>query len=128
LLGEAATYEATREIIALDPSLWADAREVQEQRRVRDPWEDALVSLGKATIHVSGDGYERVATSEVLSIALDIPTAQQTSAHGQRLALAMKNAGWERPPSGRVTIDGVPRRGYIRRQEAAAPVSAASII
>ena len=42
LLGEAATYEADGESITLDPSLWGDAREAQEQRRVADPWEDLL--------------------------------------------------------------------------------------
>ena len=40
LLGEAATYEAAGESMTLDPSLWGDAREAQEQRRVADPWED----------------------------------------------------------------------------------------
>ena len=49
---------------------------------------------------------------------LDIPDAQQTSAHGQRLALAMKHVGWERNPSGRVTIDGSAVRGYVRRAAA----------
>ena len=40
LLGEAATYEAAGESITLDPALWGDARQAQEQRRVADPWED----------------------------------------------------------------------------------------
>src|SRR6266404_2178457 len=42
LLGEAATYQAAGERIGLDESLWSDARNVQEQRRVTDPWEDAV--------------------------------------------------------------------------------------
>ena len=129
LLGEAATYEAAGESITLDPSLWGDARDAQEQRRVADPWEDILAHMPDTVtvvdslyqthtvtiIHKSGDGFERVASADVLTHVLKIPQAQQTSAHGQRLALAMKHAGWNRNPSGRVSINGrKPVRGYIR--------------
>ena len=121
LLGEAATYEAADKSIVLDKKLWDAAREAQEQRRVTDPWEDILEdelhpTFGPGhTIHKSDDGFERVATAEVLRIILGIENAQQTSAHGQRLALVMKRIGWERPPTGRVRIQGMPVRGYVRR-------------
>ena len=114
LLGEAATYEAAGESTTLDPSLWGDAQAAQEQRRVIDPWEDLLRSMPDHIIHRSGDGYERVASADVLTKVLEIPSGQQTSAHAQRLAGAMKHAGWDRNPTGRVTIDGKPVRGYIR--------------
>jgi predicted P-loop ATPase len=121
LLGEAATYEAAGESIMLDESLWDAARDAQEQRRVADPWEDVLEdkllyeTAPGGIFHKSDDGYERVASADVLKWVLEIPRAQQTSAHGQRLALAMKRIGWDRPPTGRVTINGVPVRGYVRR-------------
>lgn len=114
LLGEAAMYEAGGEEITLDPSLWGFAKDAQEQRRVVDPWEDILCDMPDCVIRRTGDGYERVATAQVLSQVLQIPTAQQTSAHGQRLARAMEKAGWGRNPSERVTIDGKEVRGYIR--------------
>lgn len=114
LLGEAAAYEAVGEEITLDPRLWSAARDAQEQRRVVDPWEDRLRNMPDFIIHRAGDGYERVASADVLSQALQIPTAQQTSAHGQRLAKAMEHAGWGRNPGGRVTINGVAVRGYLR--------------
>ena len=128
LLGEAATYEAAGESITLDPSLWGDARDAQEQRRVADAWEDLLDPMPETVevkedrystrtvtiIHKSGDGYERVASADVLTYVLEVPKAQQTSAHGQRLARAMEHLGWGRNPGGRVTINGVPMRGYIR--------------
>ena len=127
LWAEAATYEAAGESITLNPSLWGDARAAQEQRRISDPWEDILShmpdsvniwedSVAKAVtiIHRSGDGYERVASADVLTHVLKVPKAQQTSAHGQRLASAIKHAGWDRNASGRVTINGDPVRGYIR--------------
>jgi predicted P-loop ATPase len=112
LLGEAATYEAAGESIGLHPSLWSDARDAQEQRRVADPWEDLLVYMPENIIHRSGDGNERVASADVLTVVLQIPRSQQTSAHGQRLARAMEHAGdWKRNKSGNVTIGGVPVRG-----------------
>ncbi len=128
LLGEAATYEAAGESITLDKKLWSDARDAQEQRRVADPWEDLLGSIpdfveaseGRYStrtvtiIHRAGDGYERVASADVLEHVLKIPRAQQTSAHAQRLAHAMEHVAWNRNPSGRVTINRVPVRGYIR--------------
>jgi len=129
LLGEAATYEAEGKSISLDPSLWGDARDAQEQRRVADAWEDLLdpmpasVKLHEANyqtrsvtiIHTSGNGYERVASADVLTYVLQIQKGQQTSAHAQRLAHAMEHVGWSRNPGGRVTINGAPVRGYIRR-------------
>jgi predicted P-loop ATPase len=119
LLGEAATYEADGESIMLDPSLWNDAREAQEERRAKDPWEDILerkLNLGMMPtgfIHTSG-GSEVVASADILTIVLEIPAAQQTSAHGHRLASAMKHVGWNRNKSGRVSINGKPVRGYVR--------------
>ena len=114
LLGEAATYEAAGESITLRENLWGDAREAQEQRRAADPWEDILTRMPDGLVHKSGDGFERVSSADVLYVVLDIPKAQQTSAHAQRLALAMERVGWSRNPGGRVTIDGKPVRGYIR--------------
>lgn len=73
-------------------------------------------------VHVSGDGCERVASADLLTHVLGIPRAQQTSAHAQRLAHAMEHVGWSRNPGGRVTIDGVPVRGYIRSKHKAATV------
>ena len=87
----------------------------QEQRRVADPWEDILENNIKTAAHKSDDGFERVASADVLRIVLGIEYAQQTSAHGQRLALAMKWVGWERTNSGLVTIKGQSVRGYVRQ-------------
>ena len=125
LLGEAATYEAAGESIGLDQSLWDIAREAQEQRRVADPWEDILNHMPKSVsgfivptvtiIHKSGDGWERVASADVLLHVLKIPAAQQNSGLSKRLSLVMANIGWGRNASGLVTINGRPARGYLRR-------------
>ena len=116
LLGEAATYEAAGEHIGLDESLWSDARNVQEQRRVTDPWEDALANMdgNLGVVHRLGDGMERVFSVDLLTNVLQIPKPQQTSQHMQRLAQAMKHLGWGRSENGRITIGGVTLRGYVR--------------
>jgi hypothetical protein len=64
-------------------------------------------------IHRDGDR-DVIATKDVLEIVLGIPAGQQNNSHGMRLANAMKNAGWERTASGRVTIGGKQVRGYFR--------------
>ena len=117
LLGEAATCEAAGESIELDERLWGDARDAQEQRRVVDPWEDILANMPDDVIHKSGDGYERVASADVLEHVLEIPKAQQTSMHGRRLADAMERVGWDRPPTGRLSINGRQARGYVRQEQ-----------
>jgi hypothetical protein len=123
LWAEAATCEATGESITLAPSLWGAARVAQEARRVMDPWEDLLANIPDAVatptglvtiVHRTGDGYERVASADLLTYVLQIPKAQQTPAHGQRLARVMEHVRWDRNPTGRVTIAGVPVRGYLR--------------
>jgi predicted P-loop ATPase len=135
LLGEAATYETAGESITLDECLWGDAREAQEKRRIADPWEDILSSMPKSVtplgapsvsiVHASGDGFERVASADVLLHVLKIPAAQQNSSHGQRLSLVMANIGWERNPSGTVMINGRSVRGYLRSMKTGQPLSPA---
>jgi predicted P-loop ATPase len=132
LLGEAATHEAKDESLVLDESLWSAAGEAQEQRRVTDPWEDKLSNIPKSVnvldgrwqqiIHNEnvGDGHQRqkVASQDLLTYVLQIPTHLQTAAHGVRLALAMKKVGWQRANTGKVTINGIGVRGYWRDQSA----------
>ena len=58
---------------------------------------------------------ELVASTDLLAIVLGIPPGQQHVGHGMRLANAMQRAGWERPASDRVGINGKQVRGYFRR-------------
>jgi Virulence-associated protein E len=121
LLGEAATYEAAGASIGLDAFLWSEAGDAQEARRVPDPFEYHLDKIpatvmtdyiGTVTIiHRTVGGIEFAASSDLLTHVLEIPIAQQTSAHGQRLALSMIRAGWARK---RVMIMGNQARGFGR--------------
>lgn len=127
LLGEAAAYEAAGESIVLPKILWDHARNAQEARRTVDPWEDHFLTIPSGLIHSSPDGFDRVSSADILSGVLQIPKAQQSSAHATRLAKAMYKAGWDRNPSGRVTINNVPVRGYIRRTPSTANPNLASL-
>jgi predicted P-loop ATPase len=132
LLGEAATYEAAGERIGLDESLWNDARDAQEQRRVTDPWEDILARRldddQTGLVHRAGNGLECVFSVDVLSRILDIPADKQTSQHTQRLAQAMKQVGWGRSSSGRITVRGQTLRGFVRAANSStAPIGADDI-
>jgi predicted P-loop ATPase len=132
LWAEAAVAEATGESITLDESLWTTAAEEQEQRRVIDPWEDVLADIPE-TIDVDEDPEakkiiwcvaeeERVASADLLTYVLRVPVAQQTTAHGQRLATIMERIGWQRPAGGTLRIGGKPARGYTRPIEPQEPL------
>ena len=122
LLGEAATYEATGESIGLDQSLWDVAREAQSAVASRTRWEDILNPMPMSVpgftgptvtiIHKSGDGWERVASADVLLHVLKIPAVQQNSGLSLRLSLVMANIGWERNKSRLVTIQR-PARSWL---------------
>ena len=130
--GEAAKYESEGESITLDETLWPKARDEQEKRRTRHPWEDVLadipdrVALNFDTmvqiIH-RVDGQERVASSDLLTHVLRVPIAQQRKEHSMQLSTIMKLAGWERSPNGnKMTIRGKQVRGYFRSVDGRLPL------
>jgi hypothetical protein len=134
LIGEAATYEAGGESMVLDEALWADAGVEQEQRRMKDPWEDKLEHLPKwwdtitgydadhrpikgvvKVIHLADDNQEFVAAETILKHVLEIQIGHQTTAIGMRLSTVMKQIGWLRHKNGYVSIPGYGRvKGYYR--------------
>jgi predicted P-loop ATPase len=135
LIGEAAKYQSAGESIVLDEELWGDAGIEQEQRRVKDPWEDLLANIpiwhNEITgydenrvpiehlvliVHIEGPR-EIVAAADLMKHLLNIPIAHQTPATAMRLATAMKQLGWDRHKNGQVTIRGVRHKGYFRPAE-----------
>ncbi|MBR1276111.1 virulence-associated E family protein [Bradyrhizobium sp. AUGA SZCCT0283] len=132
LWGEAARLESQGESIFLG-SLWDDAVEAQEHRRVKDTWEPILANLSpEETVYAVNDrtpgGFEkkvvvvhviddqwRVATKDLLDTVLGLRPAQQETRHAMRLSAVMKNIGWERTSNGKVTIDGEQVYGYYRQ-------------
>jgi predicted P-loop ATPase len=135
LIGEAAKYHNAGESVVLDEALWADAGIEQEQRRVKDPWEDILANIPVwhkeirgfdenkvpvehlvLIVHIDGLS-ETVAAADLMKYLLDIQVAHQTSAIGMRLSTVMKRLGWSRNSNGSVTINGVRQKGYFRPAE-----------
>jgi putative DNA primase/helicase len=127
LWAEAATAEASGEGIFLEESLWEIAAVEQEKRRTIDPWEDILADIPETMTDFGADNSkkkiiwsvgeeERVVTSDLLTLVLKVPPANQTSAQGHRLALIMERLGWQRKPGGTLRIDGSSVRGYFREK------------
>jgi predicted P-loop ATPase len=133
LLGEAAHYENEGESLVLDEALWPSAKAEQENRRVKDPWEDILATIPvivekqvdryeiktEKIIHneddADGNPLEKVSSAALLVYVLDIPKGQQRKDHSMRLAICMKRNGWERPANNaKISIGGEQVRGYFR--------------
>jgi predicted P-loop ATPase len=134
LIGEAARYQSAGESVVLDEARWADAGYEQEQRRMKDPWEDILEHLPKwwdeikgydvdnrpikgavQVLHLVDDDQEVVSAATLLKHVLDIPVSHQTPAIAMRLSTVMKQLGWQRHKNGYVSIPGYGRvKGYFR--------------
>ena len=122
LWGEAAKCESEGESITLDETLWPKARDEQEKRRTRHPWEDVLADIpdrvalnSETTVQIIHrvEGQERVKSSDLLTHVLHIPVGQQRKEHTMQLSTIMKLAGWERN-SNKVSVGGKQVRGYFR--------------
>jgi predicted P-loop ATPase len=143
LIGEAAYYESKGESVVLHEDLWGAAGIQQEQRRVTDPWEDALRMIHKQTLqrvlsngdwiekpvdilHYSFFGTDEIETVSVpalLEHVLNVPISQQRSDHTMRLSRTMKRLGWQRNTNGYVSINGKRVRGYFRKRRQLSEVS-----
>lgn len=98
LWAEAALLEQFGEELTIDPSLYADAAEQQDRRRVRDPWDDVFANVRGER----GNGVERIGTAELLLEQLSMKPGQMTSAIYARLAVVMNRLGWSGPKDIRV--------------------------
>jgi predicted P-loop ATPase len=136
LIGEAARYHSKGESVVLDEKLWGAAGDEQEQRRVKDPWEDVLAYIPKYAkevlgydngapierthliVHVedAGSVSERhtVAASDLMEHLLDIPVSHQTTTNSMRLSAVMKQLGWDRYSNGQISIGAKRQKGYWR--------------
>jgi predicted P-loop ATPase len=107
LWAEAAAREAAGASIRLDKSLWAAAAKEQDERLTNDPFLDSLQSaLGEFK-------RAKISSDDVWKI-LDIK-GNRTQDMTQRVSVAMKRLGWERPNDKRlVRIDGKLVIGFVR--------------
>lgn len=89
LWAEARVREARGESIRLDPRLYPDAGREQEERRLADPFEEALeVHLGSKT--------GKVRTQDVWTIIGKADVGRRTQDDMNRLGEVMRRLGWER--------------------------------
>jgi len=98
LWAEANAREAAGESIRLDPALYGEAAEQQNERLIEDPWEPLIeMSLGSTP------------TGKVLSTDLwhivNIPVGMRTQLHNVRLGDSMRALGWGRVQL-KFTVDG----------------------
>lgn len=146
LWGEAAHNQSKGESLVLDPSLWGEAGNEQEHRRVTDPWEDVLRNMPDVTrysyrkdgawhegtrniVHYARDedrqastkavlgDEQRVSSEELLTFVLNIAPGNQQTGHTMRLAAVMKRLGWSRNDNGYVSIKGNRVKGYYRQKQ-----------
>lgn len=115
LWAEAARAEASGAAIALPANLWDDARALQDARRDRDPWDDALEHIRGKEFPSAYEGEKewRISTRDLMDLCLRLPADRQTDVTAKRLAYAMRRLGWDGPRVYRDNDGTV--RGYVRR-------------
>lgn len=87
LWAEAVAREAAGEAIRLDPSLYEAAAAVQEERRVRDPWADALAP--------ALEGKEGKLRKDDAWFIVGVQIKDRTMEQASRLGSVMRSLGWE---------------------------------
>jgi hypothetical protein len=125
LWGEAAHYQSRGEVLTLEERLWGVIGEVQEDRRVRHPWEELLATIVAVVDDspTSGSGTigaviahrvldeERVPTRLIFEHLLKVPHGQMHNGHSKTIADIMRLQGWQH---GVFKYQGVTVKGYVR--------------
>jgi hypothetical protein len=109
LWAEAAAMEPGADAV-LAARLWEAAAVEQEARREHDPWDDKLAT-------VSGtfeQGEERVSSTDLLGLTLEIHVSKQRDIEFKRLGRCMRRLGWDGPKPIRIGNDVV--KGFARAQ------------
>jgi putative DNA primase/helicase len=115
LWAEAAHDEATGEAITLPHELWGEATQAQDKRREHDPWDDILAEV-TGLVYPTADNLaeeERIATTELFKVYLEMSADRVGWYDHQRLKRAMHRLGWEGPDL--LRFGSKRRRGYFRK-------------
>ena len=105
-----------------------DPSDEQENRRVKDGWEDILANIPEQvplSFKEGGEGLmyrivhrssnqDKIKSVDILTYVLNIPVERHSSTYTMRVARTMKRYGWLRPSNGKVNINGKQHRGYFR--------------
>jgi predicted P-loop ATPase len=97
IFAEAAHYEAKGESLVIPKELWGEAAIAQEDRLMKDPWQDRLADV-KGEIWPEGEGFvERIRSTALFRYYLMIPTTAETDFTAKRVAICMRKQGWQGP-------------------------------
>jgi Virulence-associated protein E len=115
LWAEAAKSEAERESLVIPERLFGAVAEQQEQRLVKDPWEDILTGVtGTKTPFDGVNEEERISSCDLLSMHLRLSADKINDVASKRLRHAMNRLGWQGPKKMRIGQGKKPVMGYWR--------------
>jgi predicted P-loop ATPase len=98
LWAEAAAAEKQGEPLTIPEHLYAAAAEQQEQRLMKDPWEEVLASVAAQVVLVDGvHPEERIAAYDLLAYRLELSGHQLNDGAWKRLRNVMHRLGWQGP-------------------------------
>ena len=95
--------------IHLPRNLWAFASQMQEERRVRDPWEDRIEEM----VNEKWTDETELSTDTLFFECLQMKMAGSDSRHTRRLAQVMRKLGWE---ATKLKENGRQVRGYRKKE------------
>jgi Virulence-associated protein E len=119
LWAEAAAAEARGEALTISDDLYEAASEQQDERLVKDPWDDILAD---APGEIIGD-IERISSEKLLRVHLGLPPDKINDATTKRLRNSMLRNGWSgpkkmrfgnEPEQGAHAKTSTPKQGYWR--------------
>jgi predicted P-loop ATPase len=120
LWAEAAAADTHGEPLTLDEDLHALVAEQQDERLIKDVWEDLLANVKPEA--VSADGIERVSTETLLIFHLRLPLDKINDGTTKRLRNSMRRLGWSGPKKMRFEVKdpgsekrSTPKQGYWRK-------------
>jgi hypothetical protein len=115
LWAEAAAAEAQGEPLTIPEHLYAAAAEQQEQRMMKDPWDEILASVAGQVVLVDGvNSEERISSEELMTKCLGLSADKQTDGAAKRLANSMHRLGWQGPKKMRFEIETWNQQGPQR--------------
>jgi predicted P-loop ATPase len=98
LLAEAAAVEKGGEELTIPVQLYDAAADQQEQRLMKDGWEDLLEGVTGKVVDLDGTNFEeRISSKDVLTAYLSLHADRITDVATKRLKTVMRRLGWQGP-------------------------------
>jgi hypothetical protein len=98
LWAEAALVEAQGEPLVIPEHLYGAAAVQQDQRLVRDPWDDTLAAVTGKIASIDGvNAEERISSQELLATHLRLSADKMNDGATKRLRQVMQRLGWQGP-------------------------------